>query len=521
MAERERSHTRPLGAVFVAHSQVLTAADVQRALTRMSHEVVERNGGVEDVVLVGLQTGGVPLANRMAEALRRDRGREVPVGLLDVAFYRDDIGLRPVLPEAVTDIPVDLAGKVVVLVDDVLFTGRTIRAALNALNDFGRARAVQLAVMVDRGHRELPIRPDYVGKNLPTRREEMVDVGDDGRLGSGRWRTGEPGVRGPTSCRSPTWVRTGIAEVLGWPSPSPRSSGGRCPRCRRCGARSWPPSSSRSRPGPASPSRRRPSGCRPTCSRSPSPARRSRRGSRCATRSRRSRPWASTPSSSATPPGAPHQVARWVERAHVVNAGDGWHEHPTQALIDCFTVRQVLAERKGVAPEDLGVGCFEGLRVLIVGDVRHSRVARSEVLAYSAARGPRHAGRPGQPAAGLPRGMAGDGGARPRRRAGRRRRRLPAAAAGRAGERVVRAQPARVHGRLGADRAAGGAPAVEEPSSPIPGPWCGAWRSPRDVADCPARVMTQQVTNGVAVRMAILFLLLGGEGPGAWRRCRP
>ena len=180
MAERERSHTRPLGGVFVAHSQLLSAADVQRALTRMAHEIVERNGGVEDVVLVGLQTGGIPLATRMAEALSQIENAEVAVGSLDVAFYRDDIGLRPVLPEAVTNIPGDLAGKVVVLVDDVLFTGRTIRAALNALNDFGRARAVQLAVMIDRGHRELPIRPDYVGKNLPTNREEMIDVGDDG-----------------------------------------------------------------------------------------------------------------------------------------------------------------------------------------------------------------------------------------------------------------------------------------------------------------------------------------------------
>lgn len=180
MAERERSHTRPLGGVFVAHSQLLTAADVQRALTRMAHEIVERNGGIEDVVLVGLQTGGIPLATRMAEVLSQIENAEVAVGSLDVAFYRDDIGLRPVLPEAVTNIPGDLAGKVVVLVDDVLFTGRTIRAALNALNDFGRARAVQLAVMIDRGHRELPIRPDYVGKNLPTNREEMIDVGDDG-----------------------------------------------------------------------------------------------------------------------------------------------------------------------------------------------------------------------------------------------------------------------------------------------------------------------------------------------------
>jgi pyrimidine operon attenuation protein/uracil phosphoribosyltransferase len=146
----------------------------------MAHEVAERNGGLDDVVLIGLQTGGVPLAERMAAVLLEAERIEIPVGTLDVAFYRDDIGLRPVLPEAATDIPFDLAGRVVVLVDDVLFTGRTVRAALNALGDYGRARAVQLAVMVDRGHRELPIRPDYVGKNLPTSRDEMVDVGDDG-----------------------------------------------------------------------------------------------------------------------------------------------------------------------------------------------------------------------------------------------------------------------------------------------------------------------------------------------------
>jgi len=178
VAERERSHTR--GGLFVPRSQILSSADLQRALTRMAHEVAERNGGLEDVVLIGLQTGGVPIARRMAAVLEHLEGQEIPVGTLDVAFYRDDIGLRPVLPEAATAIPVDLDGQVVVLVDDVLFTGRTVRAALNALSDYGRARAVQLAVMVDRGHRELPIRPDYVGKNLPTGREEMVDVSDDG-----------------------------------------------------------------------------------------------------------------------------------------------------------------------------------------------------------------------------------------------------------------------------------------------------------------------------------------------------
>jgi pyrimidine operon attenuation protein/uracil phosphoribosyltransferase len=166
--------------VFVPYAQVLSAHDMHRALTRMAHEIVERNSGLDDVVLVGLQTGGVPLARRVAGVLDGLAGFAVPVGSLDVAFYRDDIGLRPVLPEAVTEIPADLTGRVVVLVDDVLFTGRTVRAALNALGDFGRARAVQLAVMVDRGHRELPIRPDFVGKNLPTQREEMVDVTEDG-----------------------------------------------------------------------------------------------------------------------------------------------------------------------------------------------------------------------------------------------------------------------------------------------------------------------------------------------------
>ncbi|MGI8755256.1 MAG: bifunctional pyr operon transcriptional regulator/uracil phosphoribosyltransferase PyrR [Acidimicrobiales bacterium] len=155
-------------------------ADVQRAIWRMAHEIVEANHGLDDVVLIGLQTGGIPTSAALAAALTSIDGAEVPVGSLDVAFYRDDIGLRPVLPEAVTDIPWSLDGRTVVVCDDVLFTGRTIRAALNALSDYGRPRAVQLAVMVDRGHRELPIRPDYVGKNLPTRRDEVVDVHADG-----------------------------------------------------------------------------------------------------------------------------------------------------------------------------------------------------------------------------------------------------------------------------------------------------------------------------------------------------
>lgn len=180
MAERERKGSRPYGGSFVAHSRIMDRNDLLRAIKRMAHEILERNHGLAGVEIVGLQTGGVELARAVADELADIDGTQLIVGTLDVAFYRDDIGIRPVLPEEVTNIPFDIDGKVVVLVDDVLFTGRTIRAALDALADYGRPRAVQLAVMVDRGHRELPIRPDYVGRNLPTRRDELVNVHAEG-----------------------------------------------------------------------------------------------------------------------------------------------------------------------------------------------------------------------------------------------------------------------------------------------------------------------------------------------------
>lgn len=161
--------------------EVMSAADVRRALTRVAHEIVERNHGVEHVVLVGLQRGGVWVARALADVLGSIHPEHpVPVGALDVSFHRDDVGLRPIVPGSVTDIPVPLDGTTVVLTDDVLFTGRTVRAALEALNEYGRPRAVQLAVVVDRGHRELPIRPDFVGKNLPTSRDEQVAATVDG-----------------------------------------------------------------------------------------------------------------------------------------------------------------------------------------------------------------------------------------------------------------------------------------------------------------------------------------------------
>ena len=153
----------------------MDSADVSRALKRIAHEIIERNRGLEKVVLVGIRTRGVPLCGRIAAYLEGIENHKVPVGALDIALHRDDFHLRAAAPQK-TQIPFDISGKIVVLVDDVLFTGRTIRAALDALGDFGRPASVQLAVLVDRGHRELPIRADFVGKNAPTSREEKVAV---------------------------------------------------------------------------------------------------------------------------------------------------------------------------------------------------------------------------------------------------------------------------------------------------------------------------------------------------------
>lgn len=158
---------------------VVDAQRMSRSLARMAHEIVERNRGVEELALIGIRTRGVPLARRLAASVKEITGVDVPVGMLDITLYRDDLMRHAVGPQPVvrlTDIKFSIDDRKILLVDDVLFTGRTIRAALDALIDFGRPRAIQLVVMVDRGHRELPIKADYVGKNLPTSRSQSVRV---------------------------------------------------------------------------------------------------------------------------------------------------------------------------------------------------------------------------------------------------------------------------------------------------------------------------------------------------------
>ena len=158
-------------------AEIIDAEGLRRIITRIAHEIVERNKGIADLVLVGVQRRGVPLAARIAERIKEFEAADVPRGSLDITLYRDDlsqVGPQPVVGG--TEMPVDITGKVVVLVDDVLYTGRTVRAAMDAIMDLGRPRSIQLAVIVDRGHRELPVRADYVGKNVPTSKREIIGV---------------------------------------------------------------------------------------------------------------------------------------------------------------------------------------------------------------------------------------------------------------------------------------------------------------------------------------------------------
>jgi pyrimidine operon attenuation protein/uracil phosphoribosyltransferase len=158
-------------------AKIMDQEGIRRAVTRIAHEIIERNKGTDNLALIGIRRRGVPLALRLAEKIRDIEGKDVPVGMLDITLYRDDLGTRARQPRVrKTEVPFSMDGKKIVLVDDVMYTGRTIRAALDAIIDLGRPRVIQLAVLIDRGHRELPIRADYVGKNVPTSRREAVEV---------------------------------------------------------------------------------------------------------------------------------------------------------------------------------------------------------------------------------------------------------------------------------------------------------------------------------------------------------
>jgi len=159
-----------------ADTVILDEVGVNRALTRIAHEILERNKGIEDLALVGIRSGGAFLAGELQRRIGAIEGEDLPLGMVDITMYRDDLGTRGALPIGKTDVPFSLDEKKVVLVDDVLFTGRTIRAAMDALIDLGRPANIQLAVLIDRGHRELPIRPDYIGRNVPTSRNEEIQV---------------------------------------------------------------------------------------------------------------------------------------------------------------------------------------------------------------------------------------------------------------------------------------------------------------------------------------------------------
>ena len=162
---------------FTEKAVLMDGEAIRRSLVRISHEIVEKNKGVDNIVLVGIRTRGVPIAERLADAIEKIEGERPPVGVLDITLYRDDLSTLDYQPVVrTTELPVDISGKIVVLVDDVLYTGRTIRAALDAVIDMGRPTTIQLAVLIDRGHRELPIRADFVGKNVPTSSHEVVSV---------------------------------------------------------------------------------------------------------------------------------------------------------------------------------------------------------------------------------------------------------------------------------------------------------------------------------------------------------
>ena len=394
--------------------QIMTADEIRRATIRISHEIVEKQAGTAGLALVGIQRRGVPLAHRIAESIAEHEGVELRVGALDITFYRDDLSLVAQQPLVKgTDLPFDLNGATVVLVDDVLYTGRTIRAAMDALVDFGRPQAIRLAVLIDRGHRELPIRADHVGKNVPTSREEIVRVhlveidGEDGVdiervVGAGR------GAGRRMSLVAPDGTGIDLATVVPASDPAGRRRfAGVTATCSTSTWSAWPEIELVMRTTDAM----REILARPIAK---VPALRGTGVTilfyEASTRTRVSFEVAAknlsadvvniaAASSSVSKgeslvdtirtvealgadmivmrhatSGAPYLAAEHFGGS-ILNGGDGWHAHPSQALLDLYTIR----ERLPGGPD------LPGRKVVILGDVLHSRVARSNIWSLTAA----------------------------------------------------------------------------------------------------------------------------------------
>ncbi len=508
---------------------VLDARDIARALTRIAHEILERNKGAADLVLLGIPRRGVPLAQRVADRIAAVEGATVAVGSLDVTMYRDDLRLRPARALLPTEIPHDgIDGKVVVLVDDVLYSGRTIRAALDALNDLGRPQAVRLAVLVDRGHRELPIRADFVGKNLPTSLAENVEVrlseyddADAVVITGGAAPSASAAATDPTSTgtEKPPMMKHLLsagdltrddAELVLATAEELRSLADRpikkLPALRgRTVVNLFFEDSTRTRISFEAAAKRLSADVINFAAKGSSVSKGESLKDTALTLEAMGADAIVIRHGSS---GAPHRLAHtgWT-RSSVINAGDGTHEHPTQALLDAFTMWRHL-------------GSLDGRRIALVGDVLHSRVARSNALLL------RTLGAEVTlvaPPTLLPVGVEGwdvetsydiDSV-------------LPKADA----VMMLRVQRERMNAaffptvreysrRYGLDSRRMGS-LQEHALIMHPGPMVRGMEITADVADSSRSVIVEQVTNGVAVRMAVLYLLLGGSGPAGTTTAAP
>ena len=328
---------------------VLDAEEIRRALTRIAHEILERTHGGDEVILLGIPTRGVPLARRLAARIGEFEGLEVPCGSLDVTMHRDDLRLHPARALGRTELPPGgVDGKTVVLVDDVLYSGRTVRAALDALTDLGRPRAVQLAVLVDRGHRELPIRADYVGKNLPTSQREVVHVlltevdGQDGVTISddGRQPMKRHLISAADLSRADALLILDTAEELASLADRPIK---KLPTLRgRTVVNLFFEDSTRTRISFEAAAKRLSADVINFSAKGSSVAKGESLKDTALTLEAMGADAVVIRHSAS---GAAHRLAGWV-RGSVLNAGDGTHEHPTQALLDAFTIRRRLKGRQ-------------------------------------------------------------------------------------------------------------------------------------------------------------------------------